>query len=193
MRKDLNYIVNHVFLPLKLPQKNDSDDAKGASLIEELRAALKSLQAHIPERERSEWIPCIEMVGNMLELRDQFGGLVAEKMEAMLRKMIDGDILPLHFRSQNAGLIVRKSSDQYSFESFEVSPTTEAVIGTKGRLRRCFPGPAVVIGQDRIADAKFLKPLAEYSSNLMPRRLGKYCQLQQRHTRRSLRPGIQCT
>lgn len=106
---------------------------------------------------------------------------------------VDLDILPLHVRSQNAGLIVRKSSDQYSFESFEVSPTTEAVIGTKGRLRRCFPGPAVVIGQDRIADANFLKPLAEYSSNLMPRRLGKYCQLQQRHTRRSLRPGIQCT
>ena len=30
------------------------------------------------------------MVGNMLELRDQFGGLVAEKMKAMLRKMING-------------------------------------------------------------------------------------------------------
>ena len=74
---------------------------------------------------------------------------------------VDLDILPLHVRGQNAGLIVWKSSDQYSFESFEVSPTTEAVIRTKGRLQRCFPGPAVVIGQDRIADANFLKPLAE--------------------------------
>lgn len=100
MRKDLNYIVNHVFLPLKLPQKNDSDDAKGASFIEGLRAALKSLQAHIPERERSEWIPCIKMVGNMLELRDQFGGLVAEKMEAMLRKMIDGGTNEPIFRDE---------------------------------------------------------------------------------------------
>ena len=74
---------------------------------------------------------------------------------------VDLDILPLHVRGQNAGLIVRKSSDQHSFESFEVSPTTEAVIGTKGRLQRCFPGPAVAISQDRIADANFLKPLAE--------------------------------
>lgn len=74
---------------------------------------------------------------------------------------IDLDILALHIRSQNAGLIIWRSSDLYSFESFEISPTSEAVIGTRGRLRRYFPGPAVVIGQDRIADSSFLKPLAE--------------------------------
>jgi hypothetical protein len=74
---------------------------------------------------------------------------------------VDSDILALHIRGQNAELIVRRSSDQYSFESLEVSPTTEAVIETKGRLRRCFPGPAVAIGQDRMADASFLKPLTE--------------------------------
>ena len=74
---------------------------------------------------------------------------------------VNSDILALHIRGQNAGLIVRRSSEQYLFESFEVSPTTEAVIGTRGRLRRCFPGPAVAIDQDRIADASFLKPLTE--------------------------------
>ena len=71
------------------------------------------------------------------------------------------DILALHIRCQNAGLIVRRYSDQYSFESFEVSPTTEAVIGTRGRLRRCFPGPAVAISQDRIADTSFLEPMVD--------------------------------
>ena len=30
------------------------------------------------------------MVSNMLKLQDQFEGLVAEKMKAMLRKMING-------------------------------------------------------------------------------------------------------
>lgn len=68
----------------------------------------------------------------------------------------------MHVRGQNAGLIIRKFADQYSFESFELSPTNEAVIGTKGRLRRCFPGPAVAISQERIADASFLGPLIEF-------------------------------
>ena len=44
---------------------------------------------------------------------------------------------------------------------FEVSPTNEAVIGTKGRLRRRFPGPAVAIGQDRIADSSFLNQIVD--------------------------------
>lgn len=76
------------------------------------------------------------------------------------------DILALHIDAQNAGLIVRRFSDRYSFESFELSPTNDAVIGTKGRLRRCFPGPAVAIGQERIADTSFLEPLAELLANL---------------------------
>ena len=71
------------------------------------------------------------------------------------------NILALHIRCQNAGLIVRRCSNEYSFESFEVSPTSEAVIGTRGRLRRCFPGPAVAISQDRIADTNFLKPIVD--------------------------------
>ena len=74
---------------------------------------------------------------------------------------VHSDILALHIRSQNAGLIVRSSSDQYSFESLEVSPTNNAIIETRGRRRRCFLGPAVAIGRDRITDASFLKPLTE--------------------------------
>ncbi len=131
-------------------------------------------------------MPCIKMIGNMLELRDHLGALVAEKVDKMLKKMIDGgrneppsemkqvfnifcvdlESLALHIQSQNAGLIVRKASNQCSFESFEVSPTNEAVIGARGRLRRCFPGPAVVISQDRIADHSFLEPLADLIAKL---------------------------
>jgi hypothetical protein len=76
------------------------------------------------------------------------------------------DILALHIRGQNAGLIVRRNSEQYSFVSFEVSPTTEAVIGTRGRLRRCFPGPALVIGQDRMAEDSLLESLADLLAKL---------------------------
>ena len=181
MCKHLGCIVNHVFLPLKLPQKDDSNNAKGTSLAEEVLTALNLLQAQVPTQAHSAWDPCIKIVTDMLQTRNQLGGLVAREVETALRGMVDGgmntptsrtemisnvtgvdpDVLALHIRSQNAGLIVRRSSNQYSFESFEVSPTDEAVMATRGRLRRCFPGPAVAINQDRIADASFLKPLVE--------------------------------
>ena len=89
MCKNLDYIINHVFLPPKLPQKDDSDVTKDSSLVEELLVALKSFQAHIPEQERLEWIPCIKMVCNMLQIRDHFGGLVAKKVVTTLREMVD--------------------------------------------------------------------------------------------------------
>ena len=90
MCKHLDYIINHVILPPKLPQKDDSDATKDSSLVEELLVALKSFQAHIPEQQRLEWIPCIKMVRNMLQIGDHFGGLVAEEVETTLRDMVDG-------------------------------------------------------------------------------------------------------
>lgn len=79
-----------MFYPSKLPQKDDSSVTKGASLAKEVLSALRSLQAHVPEQDRSKWVPCIKMVVNMLEIRDHFGGLVAKKMETALRGMVDG-------------------------------------------------------------------------------------------------------
>lgn len=54
MYKDLIYIINYIFLPPKLPQKNDSNNGKSASLIEELLAVLRLFQAYILEQECSE-------------------------------------------------------------------------------------------------------------------------------------------
>ena len=85
-------IINHVFLPPKLPQKDDSDAAKSAALIEECLGALMLFQTHIPEEERPEWTPCIKMLRKMIELRDQDGGLLTESVGSILEQMSDGGI-----------------------------------------------------------------------------------------------------
>jgi hypothetical protein len=86
----LTYVVNHVFLPPKLPRENDSNAAKDAALLESCLRALIRFQGYVPERERPEWTPIVEMVSKMLELREYDGGLSAEKVELTLEKMIDG-------------------------------------------------------------------------------------------------------
>ena len=74
--------------------------------------------------------------------------------------------MAFHIRGQNAGLLVRKHVDQYAFEAFELSPTAEAVTSTKGRLRRCFPGPAVAVANQRLDDAEFRNVLAALLTKL---------------------------
>ena len=83
----MDYLLNHVFLPLKLPQKSDRDDTISSVLIEELLAALELLQAEISEQEYAEWSPCVKMLSNMLELRDHVGGLRCEKLQTKLKEM----------------------------------------------------------------------------------------------------------
>lgn len=89
MRPNLEYVLNHVFFPLRLPQKSDHDDTIGVVLIEELLTALRLLQDKTLEQQHSEWTPCIKMLSNMLELRDHLGGLIPQKMQVKLKDMQD--------------------------------------------------------------------------------------------------------
>lgn len=75
-------------------------------------------------------------------------------------------MLAFHIRGQNAGLVVRKQHDYVSFESFELSPVTSAVMGTKGRLRRSFPGPAIALEPQRLKDPLFCGALAQLLAKL---------------------------
>lgn len=71
-----------------------------------------------------------------------------------------GTVVPFHIVAQNAGVILTKASDGVIFEAFELSPLNEAVMSTKGRLRRSFPGPAICISTDTFEDAEFQSVLA---------------------------------
>ena len=90
MGKELDYIIHHVFLPPKLPQKDDSGVEETIALIELVLAAMRLLQDLLPEHERSEWNPCMKMMRNMLELKNQSGHLIAKKLKTALRNMVDG-------------------------------------------------------------------------------------------------------
>ncbi|KAI9742144.1 MAG: hypothetical protein M1818_004044 [Claussenomyces sp. TS43310] len=158
---NLSYTINHVFLPPKLPQKDDSSVVNDLELLKECEAALRSFQAHVSPEERWRWTNCAKLVSKMIELRLPSGDIRSGKLESSLESMGDRDVIALHVRGQNAGLIVRKLPDQVCFESFELSPTTKAVMETKGRLRRCFPSPAIAIDSERMADPFFREALAQ--------------------------------
>ncbi|TGO23195.1 hypothetical protein BPAE_0140g00010 [Botrytis paeoniae] len=64
------------------------------------------------------------------------------------------------------GVIIHKSLERISFESFELSLTAESVLKTKGRLRRCFPGLSFAVGLDKIANSSFREALARLLTSL---------------------------
>ncbi|RFU36269.1 hypothetical protein B7463_g125, partial [Scytalidium lignicola] len=163
--QSLYYIINHVFLPPKLPHKDDSDVKQDYCLLKECEDALKSFQGHTLPDEYWRWAVCAKTLRKMREIRDMFGDMTLEGVEESLKLMVDKDVLAFHVRAQNAGLIVRKMSEHFSFESFELSPTTVSVMQA-GRLQRCFPGPAIAVGKDKIEDYTFREAFAQLLTQL---------------------------
>lgn len=75
--------------------------------------------------------------------------------------------LVFRITAQNAGLIVRRPAEgKVSIEAFELSPTNEAVYADTGRLRRCFPGPAMEFSLDDMTNPAFSKAFAQFMTQL---------------------------
>jgi hypothetical protein len=85
----LEYMVHHVFLPPRLPQKDDSDVGKERELDEQYLGALQSFQKLVAEEERLPWESCIRMVSKMLEMREHNGNLSAEALYMSLQNLMD--------------------------------------------------------------------------------------------------------
>ena len=94
MAKDrfLEYAVHHVFLPPKLPQRDDGDLEKERKLVQEYLKALRLFQSLLAEEERLPWMSCIKMVSKMLETRQDNGYLLAETLDTSLESIEDGGL-----------------------------------------------------------------------------------------------------
>lgn len=79
----------------------------------------------------------------------------------------------MHIGAQNAGLILRQSEDTMVFESFEASPKTADVIGTKGKLLCTYPGPAIAVGLEKVKDLTFLQQLGSFIEKMKRDVLGQ--------------------
>ena len=76
------------------------------------------------------------------------------------------DFLVLPIRAQNACLIMRKYSGAILFESFEVDPPNAEIMGTIGRVRRAFPGPAISVPDETAMDPSFQKELISFLAQM---------------------------
>lgn len=72
------------------------------------------------------------------------------------------DVLALHIRAQNAGLIMRKRKNVMLYEIFEVSPPPDAVMQVEGSLVCSYPGPALEVPLHDAQNHHFAEQLASF-------------------------------
>lgn len=69
--EELEYIINHVFLPPKLPQKaEDYTDAKNSTLLKLLQHVAETYLQNGTDSERLQWALIIRMLTNLRSLEN---------------------------------------------------------------------------------------------------------------------------
>ncbi|THU98858.1 hypothetical protein K435DRAFT_659994 [Dendrothele bispora CBS 962.96] len=159
----LEYIVNHVFLPPKLPQKDDYTIANEEYLCKIVhQSASKYFRSqNIAQDKVAMWKAIIDMLDNLMKCHAQ-EGLTAEGIEYALGEMKEGSVLAYLIREQNAGVIFRKLPNEVIYEAFEVRPSNEAVMSVPGKLSCSYPGPAISIPLEHFENPYFLHELSSF-------------------------------
>ncbi|KAI1363994.1 hypothetical protein F5Y08DRAFT_353840 [Xylaria arbuscula] len=166
------YIINHVVLPPQLPQKDDYKLEDVSWLLHHALVAMNLLRAVWESEETTLTAPVeIQTALDMLDHLSSICGygqktdsLNEEKLQDSIKQLnTRGAPIPVYLRAQNAGVIVSPatSADAVQFELFEVSPLNKAAMSTVGRLRRVFPGCAIVVPNEEINKAGFLPTLSK--------------------------------
>ncbi len=78
---DLSYIINHVFLPPKLPQQDDSKYCEDFALGKQCETALWKFRDFLPAQQHWKWATCTKMMRNLLALRDPCEGVMLGEVE----------------------------------------------------------------------------------------------------------------
>ncbi|KDQ19218.1 hypothetical protein BOTBODRAFT_184299 [Botryobasidium botryosum FD-172 SS1] len=163
--QDLSYLINHVFLPPKLPQKNDSDSAHEHALcVFVQRCAVRFLQRVSPPQ-RLIWEPIFRSIDRLCELY-QFPALSSSILEGELRRLPAGDTMALLIRAQNAAVKIHKSESTTTIELFEVSLPSQTVLGTTGKIICTYPGPAFTLSNSDFEDPSFQRELASFLAQM---------------------------
>ncbi|KAF8154797.1 hypothetical protein B0H34DRAFT_799544 [Crassisporium funariophilum] len=167
--KDLLYILNHVFLPPKLPQEDDNDADHDIILCQAVCDASANFVPYLPECQQGQWSAVTRMVNNLLKITQ-----VREKkiLVANILELKVGDALTFHVRAQNAAIILRRIRDCIVFEAFEVTPSPQAFMKIKGKLICSYPGPAVELPISIAQDRSFVEQLVSFLLQMDVDRLG---------------------
>ncbi|KAF8541809.1 hypothetical protein BDD12DRAFT_877903 [Trichophaea hybrida] len=160
----LDFAINHVFLPSRLPQNADESTAEKHSVLLRLlhhSSLLYRNQLSYDAYSNSSWPVVVKMLEHFGML-ENINSLSSETFVLLVMGMMDGDAIGIHITSQNSGLVLRRIGYTVVFTSFEASPTSDAVTGNIGKLLVSYPGPSIAVPWTKVSDPTFLKQFSNF-------------------------------
>ncbi|KAH8792932.1 hypothetical protein DL96DRAFT_1828817 [Flagelloscypha sp. PMI_526] len=156
MDESLRYILNHVFMPLRLPQASDLPGDDFTLEYELARSMYTSVQYLADEIARSAtslssplspdqhlWKGVLKTLQSVVFFH-QNEAFSAENLEEKLLSLEPGGTcFSLLIRAQNTVLILRVNEESVHFDAFTASLPNAVIHSTPGRIRQGFPEASV--------------------------------------------------
>ncbi|KAI9432129.1 hypothetical protein H4582DRAFT_1999398 [Lactarius indigo] len=161
----LRSVVEHVFMPPKLPQVGQDEKAERESnmaICHVLIEAARSFLQVLPYSQRPQWEHMIKMMESVRRVAKS--PFETAELQRTLSNMTIGDVFVMHIRAQNAAVIVRRLAltNYVQFEVFEVLQPPSAIMSAKGKLLCSYPGPAIHIPTETFINECFLRELSSF-------------------------------
>ena len=157
------YLFNHVFLPARLPHRDDRGNGSGDRALVEwlLKAARRFRDLNDPQHYQN-WTTIIRMLRSFDSLHQHDDTFSKETLKTAIRDVRHGNIVVLHVNMQNSCLMICKRSKDYIIESFEASPLAAKVLASSAALQWDFPSRAVIVCEDTFEDLNFEASFTEF-------------------------------
>ncbi|KAF2136619.1 uncharacterized protein K452DRAFT_237232 [Aplosporella prunicola CBS 121167] len=160
--KGLDFLINHVVLPPKLPQEEDDEDDRQEGeflLLQMVRKSAETLVHHLEEDTKEVWDPVLRLLRNMENLSQNNAGWEDRLTQVLLNLQIS-DAVSFHVKAQNAGLLIFRPDEDHVFvHAFEASARCESVMKTNERLIWDFPGRSVAVDSNLLQNGRFVQDL----------------------------------
>ncbi|KAK4238611.1 hypothetical protein C8A03DRAFT_33363 [Achaetomium macrosporum] len=160
--ESLGFSINHVFLPPRVPQKDDASIPEEHTLISLLLESAKQFGKQTSPAVSDRLGPAIRMVERLLNVKPGLD-MDSKAKEALVRgvmlELAEGEHVLLHMRAQNAGLLLTGCRDDILVEAFELLAPNKDVMSCEGRLIRHFPGCVAAVHRTMLHDPDFLNEL----------------------------------
>ncbi|KAJ5794287.1 hypothetical protein N7457_000886 [Penicillium paradoxum] len=161
------YLLSHVFLPPRLPQKDDYSATLEGLMLNEILEALRKFGALVSKEDAMTVTMAIDMISRLKSNHGLSGDISESELINALKDLKGhGDNLPIYVRAQNAGILMTHRGHVVEIESFELSARNEAIMATAGRLQRQFPGPTLALEIGTFDDPDFQTELARMLSKM---------------------------
>ena len=157
----LEYLFNHIALPPRLPQKNETRSHVFEKILtESLLKWASNFRDGLGHKSTGLWDSIINTLFNC-DVLHVGGKLNSSSLETAFLQLGVGRCLVIYVAQQNAGLLIYQyDSAEVVFEAYNASASSASILASSGPLLWDFPASAVAIPAETFGDPLFQAQLA---------------------------------